>query len=103
MARQRVKAICRDDTAVARPASVCVGSDAGATVMTDYKPPFAFAGTVKKGSGGCNRRGCRRHGGALAALAGEDAERPPVLIPFFAFRVMVGCGLLVRFRCNDID
>ena len=32
-------------------ASVCVGSDAGAPVMTDYKPPFAFAGTVKKGSG----------------------------------------------------
>jgi hypothetical protein len=29
-------------------ASVCVGSDAGAPVMTDYKPPFAFTGTVKK-------------------------------------------------------
>jgi Transcription termination factor nusG len=29
-------------------AGVCVGSDAGAPVMTDYKPPFAFAGTVKK-------------------------------------------------------
>ena len=27
---------------------VCVGSDAGAPVMTDYKPPFAFTGTVKK-------------------------------------------------------
>ena len=29
-------------------ASVCVGSDAGAPVMTDYKPPFAYTGTVKK-------------------------------------------------------
>jgi hypothetical protein len=29
-------------------ASVCVGSDAGAPVMTDYKPPFAFTGTVKE-------------------------------------------------------
>ena len=29
-------------------AGVCVGSDAGAPVMTDYKPPFAFTGTVKK-------------------------------------------------------
>ena len=29
-------------------ANVCVGSDAGAPVMTDYKPPFAFTGTVKK-------------------------------------------------------
>ena len=29
-------------------ANVCVGSDAGAPVMTDYKPPFALAGTVKK-------------------------------------------------------
>jgi hypothetical protein len=27
-------------------ASVCVGSDAGAPVMTDYKPPFAFTGTL---------------------------------------------------------
>jgi cytochrome d ubiquinol oxidase subunit I len=25
------------------------------------------------------------------------ADRPPVLIPFFAFRVMVGCGLLMLF------
>jgi arylsulfatase len=29
-------------------AGVCVGADAGAPVMTDYKAPFAFAGTVKK-------------------------------------------------------
>ena len=29
-------------------AGVCVGSDAGAPVMTDYKPPFAFTGAVKK-------------------------------------------------------
>jgi len=29
-------------------AGVCVGSDAGAPVMTDYEPPFAFKGTVKK-------------------------------------------------------
>jgi arylsulfatase len=29
-------------------AGVCVGADAGAPVMTDYKPPFAFTGTVKK-------------------------------------------------------
>jgi arylsulfatase len=29
-------------------AGVCVGADAGAPVMTDYKPPFAFAGTIKK-------------------------------------------------------
>lgn len=29
-------------------AGVCVGSDAGAPVMTDYEPPFPFTGTVKK-------------------------------------------------------
>jgi arylsulfatase len=29
-------------------AGVSVGSDAGAPVMTDYKPPFAFTGKVKK-------------------------------------------------------
>jgi len=29
-------------------AGVVVGSDAGAPVMEDYKPPFAFTGTVKK-------------------------------------------------------
>src|SRR5262249_45351115 len=29
-------------------AGACVGADAGAPVMTDYKPPFAFTGTVKK-------------------------------------------------------
>jgi arylsulfatase len=29
-------------------AGVCIGADSGAPVMTDYKPPFAFTGTVKK-------------------------------------------------------
>jgi arylsulfatase A-like enzyme len=29
-------------------AGVSVGSDGGSPVMTDYKPPFAFTGTVKK-------------------------------------------------------
>jgi len=29
-------------------AGVVIGSDAGAPVMEDYKPPFAFTGTVKK-------------------------------------------------------
>jgi arylsulfatase len=29
-------------------AGISVGADAGAPVMTDYKPPFAFTGTVKK-------------------------------------------------------
>jgi arylsulfatase len=29
-------------------AGVCVGADAGSPVMTDYKAPFPFAGTVKK-------------------------------------------------------
>ena len=29
-------------------AGVSVGADAGAPVMTDYTPPFAFTGTVKK-------------------------------------------------------
>ena len=29
-------------------AGVAVGSDAGAPVMTDYEPPFAFTGKVKK-------------------------------------------------------
>jgi arylsulfatase len=29
-------------------AGVSIGSDAGAPVMTDYKPPFTFTGTVKK-------------------------------------------------------
>ena len=29
-------------------AGVSVGTDAGSPVMTDYKPPFAFTGTVKK-------------------------------------------------------
>jgi arylsulfatase len=29
-------------------AGVCVGADAGAPVMTDYKAPYAFTGTVKK-------------------------------------------------------
>jgi arylsulfatase len=29
-------------------ASVCVGSDTGAPVITDDKSPFAFTGTVKK-------------------------------------------------------
>jgi len=29
-------------------AGACVGADAGSPVMTDYKPPFAFSGTVKK-------------------------------------------------------
>ena len=29
-------------------AGVVIGSDAGAPVMDDYKPPFAFTGTVKK-------------------------------------------------------
>jgi hypothetical protein len=27
---------------------ICVGRDAGSPVMTDYKTPFAFTGTVKK-------------------------------------------------------
>jgi len=29
-------------------AGVCVGADAGAPVMEDYKPPFAFTGTIRK-------------------------------------------------------
>jgi arylsulfatase len=29
-------------------AGVCIGADAGAPVMTDYKSPFPFTGTVKK-------------------------------------------------------
>lgn len=29
-------------------AGVCVGSDSGSPVMTDYTPPFTFTGTVKK-------------------------------------------------------
>jgi arylsulfatase len=29
-------------------AGVSIGADAGSPVMTDYEPPFAFAGTVKK-------------------------------------------------------
>jgi len=29
-------------------AGVCVGSDAGSPVMTDYTPPFAFTGAVRK-------------------------------------------------------
>jgi hypothetical protein len=29
-------------------AGVSVGADAGSPVMTDYQPPFAFTGTVKK-------------------------------------------------------
>ena len=29
-------------------AGVCVGADAGSPVMTDYKAPFSFTGTVKK-------------------------------------------------------
>ncbi|HEX4996698.1 MAG TPA: arylsulfatase [Terriglobia bacterium] len=29
-------------------AGVCVGADRGAPVMTDYKPPFAFTGKLKK-------------------------------------------------------
>jgi arylsulfatase len=29
-------------------AGISVGADAGAPVMTDYQPPFAFTGTVKK-------------------------------------------------------
>ena len=29
-------------------AGVSIGTDAGSPVMTDYKPPFAFTGTVKK-------------------------------------------------------
>ena len=27
---------------------VCIGADSGSTVMTDYTPPFAYAGAVKK-------------------------------------------------------
>jgi arylsulfatase len=29
-------------------AGVCIGADSGSPVMTDYKAPFAFTGTVKK-------------------------------------------------------
>ncbi|WP_345168901.1 arylsulfatase [Sphingomonas daechungensis] len=29
-------------------AGICVGSDSGSPVMTDYDPPFAFTGTIKK-------------------------------------------------------
>ncbi len=29
-------------------AGVSIGSDAGAPVMPDYRPPFAFTGAVKK-------------------------------------------------------
>jgi arylsulfatase len=29
-------------------AGVCIGADSGSPVMTDYTPPFAFTGTVKK-------------------------------------------------------
>jgi arylsulfatase len=29
-------------------AGVCIGADTGSPVMTDYTPPFAFTGTVKK-------------------------------------------------------
>jgi len=38
---------------------ICVGRDAGSPVMTDYKPPFAFTGTVKK---------------ALVDISGEAVE-----------------------------
>ncbi len=49
---------------------------------------------------------CRRRAGSLiddGTLTGKvigikdipKADRPPVLIPFFAFRIMVGCGLLM--------
>jgi len=30
----------------------------------------------------------------LGIKSSKAADRPPVLIPFFAFRVMVGCGFL---------
>ena len=29
-------------------AGVCIGADAGSPVMTDYKAPFPYSGTVKK-------------------------------------------------------
>ena len=29
-------------------AGICIGSDSGSPVMTDYDPPFAFTGTIKK-------------------------------------------------------
>ena len=29
-------------------AAISVGADAGSPVMSDYSPPFKFAGTVKK-------------------------------------------------------
>ena len=53
--------------------SVCVGSDAGAPVMTDYKPPFAFTGTVKKALVDVTGEAVEDMARALAALAGEDA------------------------------
>jgi arylsulfatase len=40
-------------------AGVCIGSDSGSPVMTNYKPPFAFTGTVKK---------------ALVDITGESLE-----------------------------
>ncbi len=40
-------------------AGVSVGTDAGSPVMTDYKPPFTFTGTVKK---------------ALVDVSGESIE-----------------------------
>ena len=54
-------------------AGVSVGADAGSPVMTDYTPPFAFTGTVKKVLVDVIRRGDRGQGSADA-----DVSRPPV-------------------------
>jgi cytochrome d ubiquinol oxidase subunit I len=35
------------------------------------------------------------HSKEIGLMSFPAADRPPVLIPFFAFRVMVGCGLLM--------
>ena len=52
-------------------ASVCVGPDGGAPVMTDYKPPFVFAGTVKK---------------ALVDVTGEAVEDMAVKMKMYLVR-----------------
>ena len=52
-------------------AGVCVGSDAGAPVMPDYKPPFAFSGTVKK---------------ALVDVTGEAVEDKAAMMKMYLAR-----------------
>ena len=66
-------------------ASVCVGSDAGAPVVTDYKPPFAFTGTVKK---------------ALVDVTGEAVEDMATRSPRLRARMWVAVTLDAAGGCR---